>query len=214
MIRSEEESEEGAEEVVMPMRFEKYLGRCLKFYITGHILEASRYADWFETIRSAGENDIIMFHINSYGGDLLTTIQLMHAMEQSSATIVASVEGACMSAATLIFLKADHREIAEHSSFLFHNYSNSVQGKGGELYDTIIHERSWSLDLLKKCYAGFLTDTEITEIIGGKDLWMSGDMVKTRLLKMEAEAKAKAEKTTKPTAKKTTKPTAKKKTEK
>jgi ATP-dependent protease ClpP protease subunit len=189
-----EDVDEGLEQV-MPARFERYLGRYLKFYLTGTIREAAQYTEWFETIRTASESDIVFIHINSYGGDLLTTIQLMNAMEQSQAPIVASVEGACMSAATLIFMKADHREVSPHSSFLFHNYSNSVQGKGGELYDTILHERSWSLDLLKKSYSNFLTEVEIAEIIGGKDLWMSGETVKTRLTKMaskkEAEDKAK-----------------------
>lgn len=157
------------------------VSRVHKFYITQNIKESSEYTSWFETIRNAGENDIIVFHINSYGGDLFTAIQFMRVIRETKAAVVASVEGACMSAATIIFLTANHWEVSDHSMFMFHNYSGGSIGKGGEMYDHIAHERVWSDKLLRDVYADFLTKQEVDSLLNNKDIWMSGDEAVKRL---------------------------------
>jgi ATP-dependent protease ClpP protease subunit len=180
-----------------------------KFYLSGDVKPAAEYVTWFETIRNASENDVIMIHINSYGGDLFTAIQFMRVFAETKANIVASVEGACMSAATIIFLSAKHWEISNHSMFMFHNYSSGSFGKGGEMYDNIMHERAWSQTLWKDVYSEFLTTAEIDSILHNKDIWMSGEEVTKRLQKKIAPAapkKAVTKKTSKKNpAKKTTK---------
>jgi ATP-dependent protease ClpP protease subunit len=173
------------------------LAKVHKFYISGEIKPPSEYVGWFETIRNAGESDVVVLHINSYGGDLFTAIQFMRAMAETKANIVASVEGACMSAATIIFLCAKNWEISKHSMFMFHNYSSGSFGKGGEMYDNIVHEREWSQKLWKDVYSGFLTEEEITSILHNKDIWMSGEEVTKRL-----QDKFKDKKTVKKTPKK------------
>lgn len=157
------------------------LAKVHKFYLSGEIKAPSEYVPWFETIRNASETDVVVLHINSYGGDLFTAIQFMRAMAETKANIVASVEGACMSAATVIFLSAKNWEISRHSMFMFHNYSSGSFGKGGEMYDNIVHEREWSQKLWKDVYSGFLTDGEINSILQNKDIWMSGEEVSKRL---------------------------------
>lgn len=167
---------------------EKPISRVHKFYLLGEIKSSSEYMQWFEIIRTASEHDVIMFHINSHGGDLFTAIQFMRVMSETKATIVASVEGACMSAATIIFLCAKHWEISKHSMFMFHNYSSGSFGKGGEMYDNITHERTWSQKLWKDIYTGFLTTDEINAILQNKDIWMSSEEV-TKRLKQKTEIK-------------------------
>jgi ATP-dependent protease ClpP protease subunit len=167
---------------------EKPISRIHKFYLNGEIKSSSEYTQWFEAIRTAPEHDVIMFHINSPGGDLFTAIQFMRVMSETKATIVASVEGACMSAATIIFLCAKHWEISNHSMFMFHNYSSGSFGKGGEMYDNIVHERTWSQKLWRDIYTGFLTTDEIDAILQNKDIWMSGEEV-TKRLKQKAGIK-------------------------
>lgn len=86
-----------------------------------------------------------------------------------------------MSAATMIFLCADGFEVSEHSMFMFHNYSGGTIGKGGEMYDNIMHERKWSEKLLRGVYTDFLTSDEIESILNNKDIWMDGEEVVKRL---------------------------------
>lgn len=151
------------------------------FYLSGSIEEPSEYVAWFEIMRNAGENDVIQIHINSYGGDLFTAIQFLRAIADTQAHVICSVEGACMSAATMIFLCADTFEVSEHSMFMFHNYSSMTHGKGGEMYDNIVHERKWSEHLLKRIYDGFLRTDEIASLLDNKDIWMDGQEVLKRL---------------------------------
>ena len=178
------------------------LAKIHKFYLSGEVKTPSEYVAWFETIRNASENDVIVLHINSYGGDLFTAVQFMRVMGESKANIVASVEGACMSAATLIFLSAKNWEISQHSMFMFHNYTSASFGKGGEMYDNIVHERAWSRKLWKDVYSGFLSDKEIEAILQNKDIWMSGEEVTKRLNSKVTLDKKKEVKKTPPAKKK------------
>jgi ATP-dependent protease ClpP protease subunit len=151
------------------------------FYLSGNIEEPGEYISWFEVMRNAGENDVIQIHINSYGGDLFTSIQFLRAIADTQAHVICSVEGACMSAATMVFLAADTFEVSEHSIFMFHNYSGGTFGKGGEMIDQLVHERKWSQHLLKRIYADFLTEHEVTSLLENKDIWMDGEEVLKRL---------------------------------
>lgn len=160
---------------------DRAVARVHEFYLSGTIGSADEYVDWFDIIRHASENDVVKVYINSYGGDLFTAIQFMRALGETSATVAVSVEGACMSAATMVFLTADMFEVSAHSMFMFHNYSGGTFGKGGEMLDQLQHERAWSEKLLREVYSDFLTDKEINSMLDNKDLWMDGDEVVKRL---------------------------------
>ena len=156
--------------------------------MVGEITTPDDYVEWYEIIRNATENDVIKIHINSPGGNLFTAVQFMRVMGESQARIIASVEGACMSAATMVFLSADGFEISEHSMFMFHNYSGGTIGKGGEMYDNIMYERKWSDKFMRSVYSGFLTDIEIKSMLENKDIWMDPEEVFKRLNKRGAES--------------------------
>lgn len=159
----------------------KPVSQFYEFYITGTIEEPSEYIAWFDLIRHADETDIIKIYINSYGGDLFTAIQFMRVLAETKATTIASVEGACMSAATMIFLCCGQYEVTPHSVFMFHNYSGGTIGKGGEMIDQLLHERQWSQNLMKEVYKDFLTEEEIDNMLNNRDYWMSGTEVVERL---------------------------------
>lgn len=159
------------------------------YYLSGTIGSSEEYVELFETIRNASKNDVIRLHINSYGGDLFTAIQFMRVLGETEAQTVASVEGACMSAATMIFLSCEGFEVSANSMFMFHNYSGGVVGKGGEMFDQLVHERKWSEKLLKDVYQDFLTPAEFKSILENKDIWMDGDEVVKRLKKTAKKPK-------------------------
>jgi len=159
----------------------KPTGHLHEYYLVGEVDEAKKYTEWFNQIRHCSAGDVIKIYINSTGGDLWSAIQFMRVIKESKATIVASVEGACMSAATIIFLMSDGFEITPHSMFMFHNYSGGAAGKGGEMMDQLRHERSWSEKLLQEVYKDFLTHDEVQSILDNKDIWMTGEEVVKRL---------------------------------
>lgn len=169
-------------------QFQKTLGQLHEFYLVGEIGDAEDYVEWFDTIRNCSPNDQVRIYINSIGGDLYTTIQMLRAMSECEGEITCSIEGACMSAATMIFLSADCFEITPHSLVMFHNYSGGTLGKGGEQYDQIQFERKWSETFLKDIYAEFLTDLEIKSLLDNKDIWMTSEEVQDRLAAAQARA--------------------------
>lgn len=179
------------------MQFGKYsnfaskpVAQVHEFYLSGPIEDAEEYIEWFDIIRNAGQFDTVKIYINSPGGDLYTTLQFLRVMSDTDATVVTSVEGACMSAATMIFLHGHQQEVTPHSLFMFHNYSAGVFGKGGEMYDQLQFERKWSENFMGAVYDGFLTKTEIESMLHNKDIWMTSDEVVARL-KIMAEARTK-----------------------
>ena len=171
--------------------YEKPVARILDFYISGDIKEAKDYTAWNQLMRNATENDAVIIHINSSGGDIFSAIQLMRTMAEAPATVIASVEGMCMSAATLIFLCADVCEVSEHSHFMFHTYSSGNWGKGNEQIASALANDKWARHLFNQVYRGFLEPKEIKEMIDGKDFWMDPIEVKRRLDKRNKHAKKK-----------------------
>lgn len=163
--------------------FKKANGAIYEFYLSGTIKPPEEYIEIFDVIRHATNNDTIKIYINSHGGDLFTAIQFLRVLSDTDAFVVCSVEGACMSAATMIFLNADAFEITPFSSFMYHNYSSGVYGKGGEQFDQVIHDRKWSEDLLNNIYEDFLTPSEIKSLLANKDIWMDAEEVSSRMHK-------------------------------
>lgn len=161
----------------------KTIGHLYEFYISGPIEGPEEYTEMFDKIRHATEMDIIKLYINSPGGSLSTAIQFLRVASESSAEIITSAEGECMSAATIMFLSGDSFEVTPHSMWMFHNYSGGAFGKGGEMIDQLEFERKWSERLLKDVYKHFLTDAEITSMLNNKDIWMDGEEVVQRLKK-------------------------------
>lgn len=152
-----------------------------EFYLSGEITQPNDYIEWFNTIRHAQPDDTIKIYINSGGGDLFTGIQFLRVLADTEALVIVSVEGLCASAATLVALSADVFEVTPHSSFLFHNYSSGVWGKGGEQFAQVTHERKWSEQLLNSVYEDFLSQTEINSLLDNKDIWLSTEEVAERM---------------------------------
>ena len=170
--------------------FTKSVAHVHEFYLTGEITDAEEYIEWFDIIRNASAVDTVRIYINSPGGDLFTTLQFLRVMGETEATVVCSVEGACMSAATMIFLHGHSQEVTPHSLFMFHDYSSGTFGKGGEQYDQIQFERGWSRKFLTEVYAEFLTPAEIESMMHNKDIWMDSEEVVKRLTAMQAKREA------------------------
>jgi ATP-dependent protease ClpP protease subunit len=176
---------------------DKPIGHVHEYYLVGEIEEPGKYTEWFNQIRHCSPNDFIKIYINSSGGDLWSAIQFMRVIRECKAPVMSSVEGACMSAATIVFLMSDTFEISPHSMFMFHNYSGGTMGKGGEMLDQIKHERKWSEGLLQEIYSDFLKPDEIQAILDNKDIWMPGSEVVNRLNRRRKIIEKKRKKTPK-----------------
>lgn len=152
-----------------------------EFYLSGTIEEPQEYIEWFNVIRNASEYDTVKVYINSGGGDLNTALQFMRCLSDTAANTVCSVEGSCMSAATMVMLACDEIEVSPHSLFMVHNYSGGTIGKGGEMADQIMFEREWSRRFLNEVYKWFLSSEEVESILNNRDIWLHAEDAADRL---------------------------------
>lgn len=168
------------------------------FYISEGISEPSRYVEMIHKIKTAGPSDVIYIYLNTPGGRFDTGVQIIAAMNMSQAHVVTVLEGDCCSMGTALFLSGDEFIVHDHCTFMIHNYSGGVYGKGHEQVAAINSATVESAKFLKGIYNPFISDVELDKVINGADLWMGSDEVRNRLTKMikvlEKERKAEEKK--------------------
>lgn len=82
--------------------------------------------DFNET--SDDDRGVIQLFINSPGGDLYATMQIVDTILNSKTPVVTVVTGIAYSGGFLIAIAGDHRMAFPHATFMFHEGSNMVIG--------------------------------------------------------------------------------------
>jgi ATP-dependent protease ClpP protease subunit len=157
------------------------------FYIIDEIGEPEKYMDMIHTLSTAEPHDTIFIHLNSRGGDLYTTVQILAAMNSTQAKTVTTLEGQACSAATFIFLAGDMKIVNPNCTFMIHNYSQTTAGKGNEVIQHIGYMNEYFNKLATDIYSHFLTKEELDTVIAGTDLWMHSHEVTERLATYDHE---------------------------
>lgn len=174
--------------VAQPSPFRTYEAvrtqRITTFYLSKIIGDPDQYTDMIHKIRVAAPADIIYIHLNTGGGRLDTGIQLINAMKDSAARIIAVLDSKAYSLGTLIFLAADEFIVHDNCMFMIHNYSSVTGGKGNEQKSELLATEAWFKKLAQKYYFPFLTKEEIEKVLNGQDIWMDSDEIKKRLKNM------------------------------
>ena len=106
----------------------------LDVYLNTGIDEPSCYSEVCYILSTLTEDETVYFHINTPGGVLDSAFQLVDAIKGCRATTIAKLTGTVASAGTIIALSCDKLIVAEHTSFMIHNYSaHGISGKAQEL---------------------------------------------------------------------------------
>lgn len=155
------------------------------FYITDNITEPDKYLELIQTLKSADPHDTVFIYLNTRGGSLYTTIQILAAMTSSPAKVVTCLEGEVCSAGTFLFLKGDTKIVNPHCTLMIHNYSQATQGKGNEIVSQVKYQEDYFDNLAHDIYGDFLTEDEIDYVMNGNDIWMDSHEVVTRLNEYE-----------------------------
>lgn len=143
--------------------------------------EADEFEDEFQVLAAAGPNDLVRILINSDGGSVATALLLCKAIRECEAHTVAYIGFMCASAATAIALACSEWEIDDNSSFMLHTATYGAYGKAPEIAMQVKHMDKMISRFVSNTYAGFLTEAEIAEMLGGKDFWIEGEELANRL---------------------------------
>lgn len=154
------------------------------YFLSETIENKSDYYDFLRAVNATSQYDEIHIHINNYGGDLDAAIQMYHSLVRSGAKIVVYIEGACMSAATVVMMTADEIEFCPWSSIMIHAYSGGDIGKYQEIQSASQFHKEWFSNFMNDVYGDFLTKKELAQVLGGKDLWLNADDAMNRFKKI------------------------------
>lgn len=149
-------------------------------YITEPIDEPSYYNELCFLLDSATEQDTINIHINTPGGIIDSAVMIINSIKNSKANVVGHLAGTVASAGTMIALSCNSLKVANHTTFMIHNYSGGLRGKGHELKAQQAFVDASLEAFFKDVYGNFLSPKEIREVIDGKDMWINSEEVLAR----------------------------------
>ena len=159
------------------------IARRIVIRINSPIGEPDEWSEEVSAIQTATENDIIHIYINSPGGNLFTTTELLSAMLQSKAHIITEITGEACSAGMLLFLAGHEFMVSDDASAMCHGASYGAYGTQGQVHDNVMHSTKHLTKLAYKYYEGFLDPDEIERLLEGKEYWMEAEEIIERLEK-------------------------------
>lgn len=154
--------------------------RNTKMFMRDAIDEPCNYNEMCYILAAAKRGSTIDLFLNTPGGIIDTAFMIADAIEQCKATVTAHLAGTVASAGTVITMACDKIVAAPHLSFMIHNYSGGMHGKGNELKARQTFVDKQITEAFKKYYSGFLTEAEMGRVIEGTDLWMGTEEVVER----------------------------------
>lgn len=150
------------------------------FYLTRTIEDAYKYDGWINACEEANDDDLITVHINSFGGNLETALQIHDKLLATKATVHIHIEGACCSGASIIAMAGHRHFVAPNAYMMIHSWSGGVGGKFGNVIENAEFQKKWFRSVMLRCYKGFLSLREITSVLDGKDIWLDSEDVNKR----------------------------------
>ena len=171
-------------------------------HVTVHLnqpfMQPEYYDNVVDALRLAGPEDVFEFLCNTPGGRFDGLISLLDAIECTDALVIANITGGCSSAGSLFALKCDQIRVGAYAEMLCHSARYGFAGKSSDNVSHVMHTAKVTERLMKEAYEGFLSESEIQEVISGKELYLDSEQIMERLEKREEyfEAKALAEEDT------------------
>ena len=159
-------------------------GKVVTVFLNDEIYEPGAYNELCYTLENTVA-DSVRLYMNNGGGQLDSMLSIIASMERCGCEITGVLSGTVASAATMIALKCDKLEVAEHTSWLTHYYSGGTGGKGNEIKAKHDFESTEIPKLFKQIHKDFLTPSEITRVIDGKDIWLNKDQILERFARMK-----------------------------
>lgn len=149
-------------------------------YLTGTIDEPSMYNELCHVLRTVDEDWIVSLHINTPGGIIDSAFMIANSISESKAKVVGHLSGTVASSGTIISMACTELVPTSHLSFMIHNYSGGMSGKGHEMKARQKFTDDHLSTAFEEFYTGFLTKEEMKSVIDGTDLWMGTDEVNRR----------------------------------
>lgn len=151
------------------------------FYINDAIDDPEDYIELIDTLYQARPTDTVYIHLNTPGGRLDITMQILNAMKVSDASVVSIADGEVSSAGTLLLFSAPNIAVQPFSSAMLHDGSEGMMAKTNENVKRALFSQKLVKKLAYECYRPFFTEEEIDSVLEGKDLYLTSEEIKERI---------------------------------
>ena len=148
-------------------------------------------SEWHEEIymirQARKKEDLVNFHVNSYGGWIDTLSLIHHEVSINPAHFHGILEGQAASAGSAIFLMCHTHEVADLATMMIHTAQGGAGGAANQVLDGAKNLDKQAKLFMHEFYKDFLTEEEIDRCLDGKEYYFEAEEIRTRLKKREAD---------------------------
>ena len=156
-------------------------GKTFNFLIDTRMEGPEGYRELYIMLMFAKENDVVRIHLNTPGGNLNTTVQIVNALRETKAHTVAIVYEAS-SGGSMIMLSCKEIQLGKFASVMVHSMGyGQVSGSVPDLDKMIEASKQLNEDLITTIYKGFLTKDEMVYVLNGGTIWSQGKDLEQRV---------------------------------
>ena len=156
--------------------------------ITDDFDEPRYYDEVVALLASAGEDDTIIWNINSKGGFVDTLQMLLGWKAMCQAKQVHVLCGDASSCASAFFLsEADEYIVSEGATLFIHEFQVGNRGTNSNVVRRVEHTTKENERFVRETYKDFLDESkgEIDEVLRGVEFYFNADEIRKRLQKRE-----------------------------
>ena len=139
------------------------------------------WVDEINTLKDAQECDTIINIINSGGGELYLTTEILSAIANCKAEVVSELVGEACSAASMIFLAGDCFVVHPFTRMMIHTASTGIIGSSTDIKAEATHLDKEVERLIPYIYKDFLHEDEIRSVLDGKPIYLNDEEIIERL---------------------------------
>lgn len=154
--------------------------KLLYIYLTDEINIPFNYSEACHRLINLSDDYTVIIYMNTPGGVVSTGLMLVDAINRTKAWVIGDLVGDVASVGTIISMACDELRISPELTFMIHNYSGGMFGKGNEMKARQNFVDDHLNKTFRKYYQGFLTEEEIDKVIEGTDMWMGAEEVQNR----------------------------------
>lgn len=141
----------------------------------GHSSDYNRIVNLLRNINKPHKATLVTLFLHNFGGSCDGCVNLVNAIRNCEAPVLARVTGRCASAGSTLALSGDYLLMEPNTELMFHNYSSVDSGKGHELRLSVDHARMWVHQYFRDIHTPFLNARECKKIEKDEDIYVKWD---------------------------------------
>lgn len=143
--------------------------------VYGEFSSFNDYTPLIKALKEASDQDQFIIHINSPGGDVSVGMMVVHAIQQSLATVVCNVVYPSHSMGAILAISGDFLVLQKHCFLMFHTYTTGAYGKSDEIIQDVNCTYRAIRGMIDSVLYPFLSKKELQKMHDGKDIYIHWD---------------------------------------